>query len=116
MLSAHLCLTSVTALADDLPEGVKQVWTSVEGNIIYYVKVGDKVKKGTPLFYIMNWDNNPGLFFQLQHKIDYLRKLCLRRQKLIKTHAISQESLDNALQNLIYAEDQLAIFVGLHQN
>ena len=95
-----LCLMPVTALADDLPEGVKQVWTSVEGNIIYYVKPGDKVKKGAPLFFIVSSDNNPALFFQIEHKVNYYRILYLRREKLIKTHVVSQEAVDDALQNL----------------
>jgi len=107
-----LCLTSVTALADEtLPDGVKQVWTSVEGNIQYYVKPGDKVKKGTPLFYIVSSDNNPALFFQLEHKINYYRILYLRRMKLIKTHAVSQEDVDRSLQDLINAKDDLGSFI-----
>ena len=107
-----LCLSSVTALADELPEGVKQVWTAVEGNIIYYVKVGDKVKEGAPLFFVVSADNNPSLFFEIQHKVEYFRILYKRREKLIKTHAVSQEAVDNAFQNLINAKDQLALYLS----
>ena len=107
-----LCLTSVTALADDLPEGVKQVWTSVEGNIKYYVKPGDKVKKGAPLFYIANCDNDPAIFWSSLHKINYYKKLFLRRKKLVETHAVSQEVVDNALHDLIDAEDELVLLIS----
>ena len=106
------CLTPVTALAEALPEGVKQVWTSVEGNVIYYVKEGDKVKEDTPLFFILNSENDPGFFWKIQHEVEYYRKLYLRRKKLIKSHAVSQEALDTALQNLVNAEDQLLTYIA----
>ena len=111
-----VCITWMsfsTVYAGELPEGVKQVWTSVEGNVKYYVKVGDKVKKGTPLFYIENGDNNPAMFWKLEHKIEYYRKLYQRRVTLIKTHAVSEESVDNALQNLIDAEDELTLLISI---
>ena len=105
------CLTPLTVLAEDLPEGVKQVWTSVEGNIIYYVKKGDKVKKDDPLFFVVTTDNNPALFFEYQHKINYYKKLYNRRMKLIKTHAVSREDYDNAFQNYINARDEFVSYI-----
>jgi hypothetical protein len=107
-----LCVMPVKVLGETLPKGVKQVWTSVEGNIIYYVKVGDKVKKGDPLFFVVCGDNDPELFFQIQHKIEYYRLLYLRRMKLIKTHAVSEEALDEAVFNLINSQDELALFIS----
>ena len=105
-------MSSVLIADSSLPEGVVQVWTSVEGNIKYYVKEGDEVKKGTPLFYIENCDNSPALFWETEHKIDYYKKLYLRRKKLSVSHSISQEEVDNALQNLIEAQDSLTTLVS----
>ncbi len=101
----------VSTSADQLPEGVKQVWTAVEGNLIYYVKPGDKVKKGEPLFLVITPDNNPEVFFQILHKIYYYNRLYLRRESLIKNHAISQDEFDNALNDLISTEDDLASYI-----
>ena len=98
--------------ADELPAGVVQVWTSVEGNIKYYVKEGEKVKKGTPLFFIKTSDNNPAHFWAIQHKIEYYRVLYARRAKLLKSHAVSQEDVDTALQNLISAEDEMTSYIS----
>jgi len=103
---------SGTMFADELPKGEVQIWTSVEGNIKYYVKAGDLVKKGTPLFYIENSDNNAALFWKTEHKIDYYKKLYSRRVKLAVSHAVSQEEADNALENLIDAEDELTALIS----
>ncbi len=111
ILSASLF--SFNSFGDDLPKGVEQVWTSIEGNIIYYVKPGDKVKKGDPLFFVLNSDNNPANFICLKHQVDYYNKLYTRRETLIKKHAVSQEDLDSAYQNLKNAEDQLVIYLCL---
>ena len=108
------CMLPVTLKAQaetTLPKGVKQVWTAIEGNIKYYVKSGDKVKKGDPLFFILGNDNNPALIFQIDHKVNYFRILYLRRKKLVKTQAVSQEEVDGALHNYMDAKDELTGFI-----
>ena len=92
---------------DQLPEGVTQVWTAVEGNITYYVKPGDKVKKGDPLFLVVTTDTNPAVFFQDLHNIEYYKIIFERREKLVNMRAISQEDYDSSLNDLTFAKDDL---------
>ncbi len=101
----------VSIFADQLPNDVKQMIVSMKGNLTYYVKPGDKVKQGDPLFLVITPDNNPSMFFQIVHKIDHYNKLYLRRANLMKTHAVSQEEFDNALNDLILAKDELASYI-----
>ncbi|MCF7790930.1 MAG: hypothetical protein K9L78_03215 [Victivallales bacterium] len=105
-------MVPVTVLAaDDLPKGVVQVWTAVEGNIRYYVKEGDKVKKGDPLFFILTSDNNSAIYFKIQSQLEYQHKLYLRRKKLIETHAVSQEAYDEAYEGVLTAEAELISYL-----
>ena len=106
-------ITVFTAFAvESPPEGIQQVWTSAKGNIIYYVKPGEKVKKGAPLFYIVNGDTSPAMFFQKEHRIEFYRLIYERRKKLFKTRTVSQEAYDNALHDYITAKDEMAKFLA----
>jgi hypothetical protein len=110
ILSVFAFIAFVTPMAfgdNQLPEGVEQVWTAVEGNITYYVKPGDKVKKGDPLFLVVTTDANPEIFFQDLHSIEYYKIIFGRRDKLLNTKAVSQEDFDNALDDLVDAKDSL---------
>lgn len=105
-------ITSGTIYSDDqLPAGVEQVWTAVEGNITYYVKPGDKVKKGDPLFLVMTADINPAVFFQTLHKIEYYKILFQRREGLLNSRAVSKEEFDNALNDLVFSKDELISYL-----
>ena len=98
--------------AGNLPVGVDQIITSVEGNIKYFVKTGDKVKKGTPLFFVRNSANTPSRFWSIQHKVDYYSLLYKRRADLVRNHAISKEDRDIALENLMNADDQMSQYLA----
>ncbi|HJO94265.1 MAG TPA: hypothetical protein QF753_12765 [Victivallales bacterium] len=90
---------------------MQQVYTSVEGNIKYYVKPGEKVKKGDPLFFVLCSDNNPALFFENENNVKYYSILYSRRKKLVKTHAVAQEDVDSSLHDLIKAQNELASYL-----
>ncbi|MCP4181656.1 MAG: hypothetical protein GY756_28150 [bacterium] len=90
---------------------MKQVYTSIEGNITYYVKPGQKVKKGTPLFFVENNSNSPSRLYELQNDIEYNKIIYARMEKLIKTHSVSWDDLDNARHGLIAAETAFASFM-----
>lgn len=97
--------------ADQLPKDAQPMLSSLKGNLVYYVAPGDKVKKGDPLFLVLTPDNNPAIFFQIVHKIHYYAKIYQRRKDLIKTHAVSEEELDNTLNNLILSKDELVSYI-----
>ena len=76
LASVLLCLLSTTTVADDssLPKGAQPIVTSVEGNITYYVKVGDILKKGEPLFFVKTNDWPVGKIKQIKEDIVYFKK------------------------------------------
>jgi len=103
-------LISASLFADDvLNAGESQVWTSVEGNITYNVKVGDKVPKGAPLFHVISNDFRPEKASELEHQVDYYNTLYKRNQVLIKTHSIAEQDLEDSKNDYQTAVDDLNI-------
>ena len=111
---AALLIMSVSASAADQSsdETVQPMIVCLKGNISYYAGVGDKVKKGDPLFLVVTVDNNPALFYRIIHKIQYYTKMYNRRAELIKAHAVSSEEFETNLNNLILAKDELVSFIA----
>ena len=106
-----LCLLSTTTAADDssLPKGAQPIVTSVEGNITYYAKVGDTLKKGEPLFFVKTNDWPIGKIKQIKEDIVYFKKTYERNRKLAKTNAVAIQSLDDSWHNYHDALNQLEI-------
>jgi hypothetical protein len=108
-----LCFMSATALAGDPagppPKGQKQVWTSVEGNIKYYVHVGEKVKKGQPLFFVVTNDYRPEKVPELEHNVEYYKKCFNRDKTLLKTHSVSHQDYDDSQHAYQQAVDDLTV-------
>jgi hypothetical protein len=105
------CFISTGVMAEPgmgtLPKGVTQVWTAYEGNIKYFVKEGQKVSEGTPLFFVKRNDMAPNSL-ELEHNIAYTEKEFRRYAKLIKSHSVSQESFDDKEHAYQQAIDALA--------
>ncbi|HJO94466.1 MAG TPA: hypothetical protein QF753_13785 [Victivallales bacterium] len=110
IVAAFLAVPLITN-AGTKNSSMKQVYTSIEGNITYYVKPGQKVKKGTPLFFVENNANSPSKFFELQNDIDYNKIIYARMERLIKTHSVSWDDFDTARHGLIGAETTFASFI-----
>ena len=111
IISALLILSFSASAADQSNETVQQIFPCLKGNVSYYVSVGDKAQKGEPLFMLVSADNNSTIFYQLIHKIKYYTKMYNRRAELIKTNAVSKEELENNLNNLILAKDDLISYI-----
>ena len=96
------CFISATLMAEPgmgkLPEGISQIWSAFEGNITYYVKVGQKVKKGTPLFFVQRNDVPPqsSHLVKLEHDVDYSKRTYDRNKQLIKSHSVSEQAFDDS--------------------
>jgi hypothetical protein len=107
------CFISASVIAGDPPgpppKGQEQVWTSVEGNIKYYVRVGEKVKKGQPLFFVVTNDYRPEKVAELEHNVEYYKKCFNRDKTLLKTHSVSQQDYDDSEHLHQQAVDDLAV-------
>jgi hypothetical protein len=105
-----LCMISTNGFSDDsLPKGAVPIITAVEGNITYYVKVGDKLKKGEPLFFVSANDFPVGKIKQLKQALAYHKKTFERKKRLVKTHSLSVQELDDAWMEYHDALNELAI-------
>jgi multidrug resistance efflux pump len=101
---------TVSVNADDkLPEGTQKIITSVEGNLTYFVKKGDKVKMGEPLFFIQTNDWPVGRIKQIKEDIVYYKKTFERNKRLATTRAVAIQELDDSWQNYRHAINDLAI-------
>jgi len=94
---------------DSLPKGALPMISAVEGNVVYYVKAGDKVEKGQPLFFIRSNDFPIEKIKQLKQDIVYFKKTYNRQQKLAKTHSVSIQDLDDAWHGYYNSVNELAI-------
>jgi multidrug resistance efflux pump len=96
------CFISANLMAEPgmgaLPKGVTQVWSAFEGNITYYVKAGEKVKKGTPLFFVQRNDVPPQAshLVKLENEVNYCKRTYDRNKSLIKSHSVSEQAYDDS--------------------
>ncbi len=109
-----LFLISTEGISDDSAlKGSMPMISCVEGNVMYYAKAGDKVKKGEPLFFVKSNDFPLGKIKQCKQDVAYYTKTYDRKKKLAKTHSISVQEMDDAwrdyhdaINNLEIAEQQ----------
>ena len=96
------CFISANLMAEPgmgtLPKGVTQVWSAFEGNITYYVKAGEKVKKGAPLFFVQRNDVPPQAshLVKLENELNYRKRTYDRNKSLIQSHSVSEQAYDDS--------------------
>jgi len=91
------CMISARVFADDsIPKDALPMITAVEGNVVFYAKAGDNVKKGEPLFFVKSNDFPLEKIKQLKQDIVYYEKTYERKKKLTKTHSLSVQEMDDA--------------------
>ena len=103
---------SFAVMADgnsEIPKGSVKMITSVEGILTYYVKVGDKVEKGTPLFFVRTNDWPVGKIKQIKEDIVYYKKTYERNKALAKTNAVAIQLLDDTWHDYRTAVNELRI-------
>jgi hypothetical protein len=105
-----LCLISINGFAGETSKKESEpMITAVEGIIVYYVKVGDKVKKGEPLFFVEATDYPLGEIRKIKQDIVYYKKTYNRKTKLAKTQSLSVQEMDDAWRDYHNALNDLAI-------
>ena len=105
-----LCMVSIKGFSDDSrPKDAVPMITAVEGNITYYVEVGDSVKKGDPLFFVRANDFPMEKIIQLKQNIIYYQKTYERKKSLAKTHSLSVQEMDDAWHDYFNTLNELAI-------
>jgi hypothetical protein len=106
-----LCISysAVAGKDSSLPKGSAKMITSVEGNLIYYANVGDKVQKGAPLFFVKTNDWPVGKIKQIKEDIVYYKKTYERNKKLATTNAVAIQALDDSWRDYNDSLNQLEI-------
>jgi hypothetical protein len=81
-----------------VPKGESQVFTGYEGNLTYYVKAGQKVRKGAPLFFVQRNDipSQASHIMKLKADAKYWETTYERNKTLVKTHSVSQQAFDDS--------------------
>ena len=114
-------MTTCLLFAEEvIPKNEQNVYTSVEGKVKYFVKEGQIVNEGKPLFFITRNDICEDNVTELKHEMDYNADLYNRDAKLIKTNSISEQEYENA--KIAYAKsiddykiDKDAVDFGLYK-
>ena len=97
----------------DLPKGESQVFTGYEGNVTYYTKIGQKLKKGAPLFFIQRNDlpSQASHIMSLKADLKFNKTTYERNKKLVKTHSVSVQAFDDSSQRYADAKNALNDYI-----